>query len=206
MGSGEVADTDEVLNETEPASSEQVEAAINWDDPSNPYISRLRGLQGTVQSAQETNKLLMEQVKQLRDQVFQQSLAYLDPQTQRAALLEYEQAQKQEALDAQAREVEARSKRVVIAELSRQYGIPEADLEIFPDPISMQQYAQRVSQIQRRLQNPQPQQAQANVPLQGRVMPVTEPVSSTSRRPITKAADWEEALGNLLNDPRARGL
>jgi chromosome segregation ATPase len=177
---------------------------VDWEAPENPYRERLRRMQGAIQAERERVQQLQREQDQLREQIIQAQTVYMTPEERNAKLAQFraEQAlqRQQQMLNEQQMATEMASRQIVIERLSRQYGVPSQDLELFNDPIAMQTYAQRVSTVMQ-----QSQARQRQVQRQTQRVDQFEPASSVAPPP-RKTSSWDEALQNIISDPRSRGI
>jgi hypothetical protein len=175
--------------------------APNWDDPSNPYLVRFQGLQGTVQREVETRRQLEERLRQLEDERIERSLAHLDPATRQARMQEYRRAQDLEAREAaleEERRVNAQaSKAIIMMRLSQEYGVPQEELEDFDHPEPMVKYAKKVKALRESLQQTVQQQVRTETRADE-----FEPVHRSAPAPLQQASDLRGAADSFVSDPR----
>jgi len=122
-------------------------------DPLEEQKRRNAGLQRRLQREIEERQALERKVRELEEALLYQSLGHLPPQ-ERAARVEAfrrerELADRERRLQAAEREAEARYKALVIAELSRMYGVDPRDLEPFDSPDEMEYFARKLAQSRR---------------------------------------------------------
>ena len=122
-------------------------------DPLEDQKRRNAGLQRRLQREIEQRRALEQKLRELEEAVLYHNLSHLPPQ-ERAARIEAfrrerELADRERRLEAAEREAESRYKALVIAELSRLYGVDPQDLEPFDNPDEMEHFAKRVAALRR---------------------------------------------------------
>jgi hypothetical protein len=122
-------------------------------DPLEDQKRRNAGLQRRLQREIEQRRALEQKLREMEEAVLYHNLSHLPPQ-ERAARIEAfrrerELADRERRLEAAEREAESRYKALVIAELSRLYGVDPQDLEPFDNPDEMEHFAKRMAQVRR---------------------------------------------------------
>jgi len=114
---------------------------------------RNAGLQRRLQKELEEKRRLEQRLRELEETILLQSMQHLPPEERAQRLAAYRQQREMESrtshLSQIEQELEAKAKALVIAELSRRYGVPPEELEPFNDPEAMERYARRVGELQR---------------------------------------------------------
>jgi hypothetical protein len=147
-------DSDDESDDEEDGETETPEQSqFNWEDDSNPYKQRFKGLQGSLQQSQERVQDYERRVWAAEAQAFKASISHLSDEEQ--ALLsrnwlmqkaaEYQMnhnVQQQQAIDQVARGM-------YITQVATEFGVDPKKLERFKDPDDMRAYAEDLASMQK---------------------------------------------------------
>lgn len=139
-----------------PTGTEQPEqpatTPVNWDDANqNPYVARLRGMQGSLQREVEARKALEAEKAALEARMFHTTIQDLPQEDQQRAWNEFNAVRamnaKQTEISSREAELQEAAKEIVVERMAQHYGVDASELVQFADPYTMELYARKVGAI-----------------------------------------------------------